>query len=379
VKRDMELARDEVRVMTVHGAKGLEAPIVVLADTTTPAEGWHPPRLLPLSAEDAPPGPIVWATSKIKDTGPMPAAREVALNSARDEYRRLLYVAMTRAIDHLVVCGIDTVRKVPAGCWYELARGALEPLCVKERADYGDGEVLRYRKTPDKAAGAEQGELDLIPTVALPLWLTRIADTAIERPPTIKPSGFVDDPVVAEPVARSQARERAIARGLAIHRLMQSLPDIPADRRADAAALFLARQKKFDDAERRSIARQVQAVLADPRFAALFGPGSRAEVSITGRLHGRPVAGQVDRLVVTPDEVLIADYKSNRPPPKSLVEAQEKYGSYVKQLALYRDVLKRLYPGRTVRAALLWTETPELMEIPPKALEEALESAITTA
>jgi ATP-dependent helicase/nuclease subunit A len=379
VKRDMELARDEVRVMTVHGAKGLEAPIVVLADTTTPAEGWHPPRLLPLSAKDAAPGPIVWATSKIKDTGPMAAARERVLGGARDEYRRLLYVAMTRAIDHLVVCGIDTIRKAPAGCWYELARGALEPLCVKEKADYGDAEVLRYRKTPDRAARAEQGELDLTPAVVLPSWLTRIADTAIERRTTIKPSGFVDDPVVAESVARSQARERAIARGLAIHRLMQSLPGVPADRRADAAALFLARQKKFDSAESSGIVQQVLAVLADPRFAALFGPGSRAEVSITGRLHGRPVAGQVDRLVVTPEEVLIADYKSNRPPPKSLGDALEKYGSYVKQLALYRDVLKRLYPGRAVRAALLWTETPELMEIPPKALEEALESAVTTA
>jgi ATP-dependent helicase/nuclease subunit A len=90
------------------------------------------------------------------------------------------------------------------------------------------------------------------------------------------------------------------------------------------------------------------------------------------------VAGQVDRLVVTADEVLIADYKSNRPPPQSLSEALEKYGSYLKQLALYRDVLTRLYPGRPVRAALLWTETPELMEIPPKALDEALGIAVTS-
>ncbi|MBX9824200.1 MAG: double-strand break repair helicase AddA [Xanthobacteraceae bacterium] len=377
VKRDMELARDEVRVMTVHGAKGLEAPIVILADTTTPAEGWHPPRLLPLPATDAAPGPIVWATSKIKDTGPMTAAREIVLDGARDEYRRLLYVAMTRAIDRLVVCGIDTIRKVPAGCWYKLVRDALEPLCVKEKADHGSAEVWRYRKTPERAAGVEQGELDLIPTVALPSWLTRIAETTIERPITIKPSGFVDDPVTAEPVARSQARERAIARGLAIHRLMQSLPDVPPDRRAGTAALFLARQKKLDDTECRSIAQQVQSVLSDPRFAALFGPGSRAEVSITGRLNGHPVAGQVDRLVVTANEVLIADYKSNRPPPQSLGEALEKYGNYLKQLALYRDVLTRLYPGRPVRAALLWTETPELMEIPPKALDEALGIAVT--
>ena len=175
---------------------------------------------------------------------------------------------------------------------------------------------------------------------------TRTPGTAHDRPATIKPSGFVDDPVAAEPVARDKARERAIARGLAVHRLMQSLPDIPQERRAETATMFLARQRQFDDAESRSIAQQVQAVLADTRFAALFGPGSRAEVSIAGRLRGRPVAGQVDRLVVTPDEVLIADYKSNRPPPRSLDEALEKYGSYVKQLALYRDVLKRLYPGR---------------------------------
>jgi ATP-dependent helicase/nuclease subunit A len=160
---------------------------------------------------------------------------------------------------------------------------------------------------------------------------------------------------------------------------MQSLPDVPQERRAEAATLFLARQKKFDDAESRNIAQQVQAVLADARFATLFGPGSRAEVSITGRLHGHPVAGQVDRLVVTPDEVLIADYKSNRPPPRSLDEALEKYCSYVKQLALYRDVLKRLYPGRPVRAALLWTETPELMELPPNALDKALGDALGIA
>ncbi len=379
VKRDMELARDEVRVMTVHGAKGLEAPIVILADTTTPAEGFHPPRLLPLTAKDAPPGPIVWATAKFRDTGPMAAARNAVLDNARDEYRRLLYVAMTRAIDRLIVCGIDTVRRAPAGCWYELTRGALEPLCVKETADYGDVEVLRYRKHAGPAAGGERKEEAAPAVVEMPPWLTRTPGTTHDRPATIKPSGFVDDPVAAEPVARDKARERAIARGLAVHRLMQSLPDIPQERRAETARMFLARQRKFDDAESRNIAQQMQAVLADTRFAALFGPGSRAEVSIAGRLRGRPVAGQVDRLVVTPDEVLIADYKSNRPPPNNLDEALEKYGSYVKQLALYRDVLKRLYPGRPVRAALLWTETPELMELPSNALDEALDEALGIA
>ena len=196
-------------------------------------------------------------------------------------------------------------------------RGALEPLCVKEKADYGDVEVLRYRKHAGTAASGERKDEAAPAVVEMPPWLDahRPAPTH-DRPATIKPSGFVDDPVAAEPVARDKARERAIARGLAVHRLMQSLPDIPQERRAETARMFLARQRKFDDAESRSIAQQVQAVLADARFAALFGPGSRAEVSIAGRLHGHPVAGQVDRLVVTPDEVLIADYKSNRPPPQ---------------------------------------------------------------
>src|SRR4029077_752793 len=112
VKRDMEMARDEVRVMTVHGAKGLEAPIVILADTTTPPQGFHPPRLLQLPAGGAAP-PLVWAVAKTNVVGRMAAAREAALNEARDEYRRLLYVAMTRAIERLIVCGVDGVNKRP--------------------------------------------------------------------------------------------------------------------------------------------------------------------------------------------------------------------------------------------------------------------------
>ncbi len=381
VKRDMELARDEVRVMTVHGAKGLEAPIVVLADTTTPPEGWHPPKLMSLPPQSAVPdarGPAIWATAKINDVGPMAAAREAALDSASDEYRRLLYVAMTRAIDRLVVCGIDTERKLPDGCWYELVRDGLETGSKREKADFGDVEVLRYRKVAAPPAKAEQQSAAASPNVAMPSWLTRPVQSGLERPPTLKPSGFVDDPVTNVPVARDVARERAIARGLAVHRLMQSLPDIAPERRAEAAQRFFARRETFEAAERDAVIRQVLAILSDRRFAALFGPGSRAEVSIAGRFKGRPVAGQVDRLVVTPDAVLIADYKSNRPAPLSLDQCLKRYGSYVKQLALYRDVLRRVYPGRPVRAALLWTETLELMELPAVSLDEALDTAVTS-
>jgi ATP-dependent helicase/nuclease subunit A len=168
-------------------------------------------------------------------------------------------------------------------------------------------------------------------------------------------------------------RRRALARGTHVHRLMQSLPDVPPERRAEAARRYLARQN-IDDTERTEIAAHTLRLLGDRNFDKLFLPGSRAEVSIVGRVGSDEVSGQIDRLVVTDGEVLIADYKTNRPAPKNLPDAQAKHPAYIRQLALYRAVIGRLYPGRTVRAALLWTDTPDLMEIPASALEAALSS-----
>ena len=194
VKRDMEMARDEVRVMTVHGAKGLEAPIVILADTTTPPQGFHPPRLLQLPAGGAAP-PLVWAVAKANDVGPMAAAREAALDEARDEYRRLLYVAMTRAIERLIVCGVDGVNKRPEGCWYDLARGALEGQCVAEPADDGVG---RGAALPQGAGRIAAAAAATEPAARAAVAATRLAARKTLPQPVraapIKPSGFVDDP-----------------------------------------------------------------------------------------------------------------------------------------------------------------------------------------
>ena len=154
---------------------------------------------------------------------------------------------------------------------------------------------------------------------------------------------------------------------------MQSLPDMPPAARAEAARQHIARQStNFSEAERTPLAAAALALLDDARFDKLFLPGSRAEVSIVGRHQGRDVSGQIDRLTVTPDEVLIADYKTNRPAPNSLDETKKRHADYVRQLALYRAVLMRLYPGRPVRAALLWTDTPDLMEIPAAELDAAI-------
>jgi ATP-dependent helicase/nuclease subunit A len=374
VKRDMEMVRDEVRVMTVHGAKGLEARTVILADTTTAPSGPRDPRLLPL-----PDGELIWATAKTEDAGPMIDARELTRRAARDEYRRLLYVAMTRAAERLIVCGTQGRNKIPDGCWYELVHGALEADCVSEQAEDGDGEVLRYRKSP-AVAEKETVTVAAPPSVPTPLpdWLTRDAapDPVGER--TITPSTAIDDET-ARPIAGG-GRADALLRGTLMHRLLQSLPDISRERRAGAAEKYLARAgAALDDKNRMKIAEQVILVLEDPHFYELFTSNSRAEVPIVGRLRrgGKPlrISGQVDRLVVTETSVLIGDFKTNRPPPRRIEDVAP---SYVGQLALYRAVLMQLYPDRPVRAALIWTEVPDLMELSAEALDAAL-ARVTSA
>ena len=175
VKRDMEITRDEVRVMTVHGAKGLEAPIVILADSITPPSGpaQRQDRLFNL-APGKPGAPIVWAGKKMNDVTQLSAARERMRREAEDEYRRLLYVAMTRAIDRLIVCGAEGERKRPDGCWWNLVTSALLPLSVEESAADGEGNVWRYQKVApvpplmSASGGATAHNRDTAPELAGP-------------------------------------------------------------------------------------------------------------------------------------------------------------------------------------------------------------------
>jgi ATP-dependent helicase/nuclease subunit A len=366
VKRDMELARDEVRVMTVHGAKGLEADTVILADTTTPPAGPRDPRLLTLER-----GELVWVGARGDDVAAMTQARSAAQQAARDEYRRLLYVAMTRAKGRLVICGTQGAHKIPDGCWYRLADEALRPVCASEPAADGDGEVWRYRKGKADAAAVDGKSTPLAKKESIPAWLAR--DAAKDKPAlrSIAPSSAVDE----EPErAGLGGAGTARLRGLLTHRLLQALPDIPADRRAQAADRYLHCAGASLSAEDRKLtAEQVMLVLDDPRFYELFQSGSRAEVPVVGKVQigGATVrvSGQIDRLAVTQDAVLIADFKTNRRPPRRIDEVPR---IYLAQLALYRAVLKKLYPDKVIRCALIWTEVPDLMELSDAALNAAL-------
>jgi ATP-dependent helicase/nuclease subunit A len=374
VKRDMEMVRDEVRVMTVHGAKGLEANSVILADTTTKPTGPKDPRLLPLAG-----GALAWATAQSEDVGAMSDARGKAQQDARDEYRRLLYVAMTRAKERLVICGTQGRNKIPDGCWYQLVESALKADCVSEPADDGGGDVWRYRKRTSEPQNIQRTALSAaIKPSSVASWLTSNATSEISAVRTITPSSVIDEDDARPFTAAGNAK--ALLRGSLVHRLLQSLPDIPAGKRLKAAEDYLARAgKELDQEQRTKIAEEVLLLLTNENFSELFAPGSRAEVPIVGRLilggETIRVPGQVDRLVVTQSSVLIADFKTDRAVPSRIEAVRPKY---VEQLALYRAVLTKLYPDKLVRAALIWTEVPDLMELSGELLDGAL-ARVTSA
>jgi ATP-dependent helicase/nuclease subunit A len=377
VKRDMDVAREEVRVMTVHGAKGLEAPIVILADTTTRPSGPRDPRLLALPrtgvAPDTP-NCLVWAGTMATDVGPIGAARDRARTAASDEYRRLLYVAMTRTAEHLIVCGAQGLNGKPRSCWYDLICDALWEEAIEGPADHGSGAVRRWYKTPATVrTGSAAPATDA--AIEIPAWLTRAAPAEAISARAVSPSSaFEGARLTARLESTGTAQRQALARGQIVHRLLQGLPDVPPERRLAAARRHLAGTAEFTEAEREEMIAEAVALLDDPTFAPLFAPGTRAEIPIVGRLAraGKAalmVSGQIDRLAVTPDAILIADYKTDRPAPQRIADIPP---SYVTQLALYRAVLRQLYGDRKVRAALVWTEVPAVVELSPDALDAAL-------
>lgn len=376
VKRDMERGKDEVRILTVHAAKGLEAPIVFLPDTCQmPAD-----RRKILAIPPAPPALAsavhvpVWPGRKAREFGPVADAR-AAHRAAQDaEYRRLMYVALTRAEDRLYVTGWETRNGRAKNCWYDLIAAGMEGVPeVKEFESEGGEIILRY-ETEQSASPDEPTEEDIIRPVdgVPPDWVRHPAPDEPTPPRPLAPSRPSDtDPAAASPLADAS---RPYRRGTIIHQLLELLPEIPESGRDTATAKFLSQPGlELDRDAQREIARTASDILNHSKFKPLFGTGSRAEASITGTLDGRVVSGQVDRLVVGETEVLVIDYKTNRPPP---TEVNRVPIAYLRQMAAYRALLNKIYPHHRIRAALLWTETATLMELGEEELSAAAEEFV---
>ena len=367
IKRDLDQrGRDEVRVMTVHGAKGLQAPIVILPDTLQ-----APAKVPKLLWSDG--GLPLWSG---RDGG-APAYDLAKADAARrrdEEYRRLLYVALTRAEDRLYVCGWATKRAAPSGNWHELVAAGLEASGKAEPFDFagdggegwgGPGWRLVSRQTKP-AISDKQSVMAKRAPVAEPEWLRKPPDAEPTPPRPLAPSR----PAIPDPPARSPldtAGADKFLRGRLVHRLLQSLPDLPPLERTAAGRRYLSLPVHgLAPSDRDAILAETLAVLARDDFAPIFGPQSRAEVPVVAVLGTDAISGQIDRIAVLPDRVLIVDYKTLRPPPAVPDEVPQ---AYLHQLAAYRAAVAAIYPGRPVEAAILWTDGPILMPIPGALLD----------
>ncbi len=374
LKRELESGKNEVRVMTVHGAKGLESRVVFLPDTCDAPDGRHDPQLLETEG-----GMLLWPGRKSNDDAAACAAREILARKRRAEYYRLLYVAMTRAEDRLYVAGFHGKRGAAAGSWYGVISDALKPIAQTVPVSFEEtGMRLACEQSVPVAEPIER-----VPTAggskdnSTPPWLKTKApkETVSVRSAPSRFTENVSDEIGPGLLSPLGAGERSrFERGRLIHKLLQYLPDVPQADHVDVAQHYFDRLASHLSAEERhEMFSETLDVITHEQFAPIFGPGSKAEVPLVGRAANFPdgviVNGQVDRLLIESERVLIVDYKTNRPPP---LEPQGVSAVYLRQMACYRGLLQEICPGRSIECALLWTDEPRLMVLPDVLLTDAL-------
>ena len=364
IKRDPSAPLDAVRVMTAHGAKGLQAPLVILADAAVDPTR-SPRSTLKWRAGDMAAELPVIRPRKGEATGPLAALVEETAARDLEEHWRLFYVASTRAEERLVIAGSVGPRadgQAPELSWYAAADRAMLALGVagEEARDF-TGRVPQRPVAPDR-----KGARTVSVTAALPEWATRAAPVEARPPRPLAPSSLGEDSVADAPP--TEAMRAAAERGRLIHALFERLPSVAPDRRAEAAERWLARVGAVADAAARAeIAAVVLAVLHDPALAALFGAESLAEAPIAAVLpDGFVVSGTVDRLLVAADVVRVVDFKTGRRVP---VTKDDIPPYHVRQMAAYAAALAVIFPGRRIEAALLYTGGPMLHVLDDAMLE----------
>ena len=390
IKRDFDSAGDAVRVMTVHSAKGLEAKIIILADTGSVPDGSKDTKFFAIPRKNANPALtplLVWSPRKDEDCLSVKQAREAALQLALEEHRRLLYVAMTRAEQRLYVAGFHTRPedgKPPSDkhalSWYGMIKDALIGEMTATPAPWEVGEMVWSRSSGVVQPSATRAHP--LPPNDLPAWLhTPLAFERGTEPP-LRPSTLLsaasaeDEPdedsgearrdQARQGQARDVPQEQARLAGQMMHRLLQILPDYPAARREDIGQILLMREG-IGLRQPQRLVEQALKVIAHPELADVFSPQARAEVSISGAVSWGdktvPVLGRLDRLAVLTGEVILVDFKTGAPRNEALG-----------QMALYHALLQQIYPQHRIRAALVWTGGPDVVWLDQTTLRAALET-----
>ncbi|MES2471510.1 MAG: 3'-5' exonuclease, partial [Pseudomonadota bacterium] len=358
IKRDMERSRNEVRVMTVHGAKGLEADIVILPDTTSLPGGLNRSEGL-LYTEDG----VLFPLPKQDAPDIARVARTAADEELKREHRRLFYVALTRARDRLCICGFEGKRPLQPDSWYALAQVAARQLDLD--LTRGDDQVRIIGSVEDEHGGETR-----VPDAPAPLpgWISQQAPAEPVTPNPIRPS---DIPGAAPPAFSPLGASRFL-RGNVVHALLARLPETPRERRAEIALKF-ARASGVPQKDAEGLVRETLTVLDHPLFAAAFGPGSKAEVAIHASRPDlglkAPITGRLDRLAVSESEVLILDFKTNRPLPNAEADIAP---LYLDQMALYRAAAQSVFPGKRIVCGLLFTDGPRLLQLSDVVMDARL-------
>ncbi|MEM6649838.1 MAG: 3'-5' exonuclease, partial [Pseudomonadota bacterium] len=375
IKKEGDSEIDMVRVMTVHGAKGLEAPVVFLADCQYFQQGVGD-ILFPLCEQgEALNGFLAYAPGgKQKDAGPVKIARDLAFQKQMEEYRRKLYVAATRAEERLYFCGIAPKKTAASedprfSSWHTLAvqafarMGEGEEVIVPWAEDTPLFRIERGEKKGEKPQEVSQ-KTSSVPDA--PTWLQKDVPpetSSVIAFPSTEGAGeeLSDQGPVMPPRCAADGELDPRARGQLLHMALQYLPEAPPDRRADLARRLFARHApQVSHIYHEEWTKEVMAVLGDPLFHQLFMKDARAEVAIQGVVDGQRYSGQIDRLLVQPDKVLFIDFKTHRPPPQDIADLPAGIRT---QMSIYSALLAQRYPDRPVEGAVLWTYAPRLMPI----------------
>ncbi|MHC0052018.1 double-strand break repair helicase AddA [Actibacterium sp. D379-3] len=369
IKRQMDSAGDRIRVMTVHGAKGLEAPVVILPDTGKRDIRINDELLI------GPDGTPLWKTATGDSPEVLTAARAGLIARQEEERQRLLYVAMTRAEQWLITCAAGDLGK--GDSWYQKIEQGLQRT-EAVRHDFGFGGGLRC-ETGDWQAGALIAPPETeVHKPDLPAWARVRAPAPVKPPAPLSPSDLGGAKVLAGEAA-GLTEEAAKLRGTRLHLLLEHLPGL--DRAvwpALAHDLLAGGDAAPDGTEIAALLAETETVLTAPALTDLFGPDALTEVDITARLPvlgGAPMNGAIDRLIVTPDRVLAVDYKSNAQVPADAADVPD---GLLRQMGAYAAALAEIYPGRAIETAILWTRTAQLMPLPSQLVAQALSRATTS-
>ncbi len=369
IKREMEKNDDEVRIMTVHGAKGLEAKIVILPDTYDVPDTRNTPKIMNIG-DNTP----IWRLKKDFEIGLTNDLKAKYLAETLDEYNRLLYVAMTRAEDRLYIGGAESNNTINERSWYKLISNVLSRHEF-EATDDVFGKVWRIAGAEEKTGTSKQSsESSTELAVLLPGW---VYEKPLQNPGPdnwVVPSKLGSDGtgITEHSISPlSGLSENRFARGNLIHKMLQYLPEVTPDRQKQVAREYMnTHGSNLSEKEQDETLAEIETILTDSRFSTVFAPGSIAEAPIVARIKTATgeeliLNGQIDRLCIQNEQILIVDYKTNRPPPASMNAVNLQY---IRQLAAYRLALLEIYPNHTIHAGLLWTHNAVLMEIDEKYL-----------